>query len=838
MKMGKHITCVDKSSDLMLIMDRGRKNSEGIGGKGGIGHGLKFGEPMVSIRDGAQVQGLDESMDEFCRRYCLGEEISNRLRQNGFVSPGSFQYVTDLELHTDGFKVGHIAEIKWALRKMVGKDLLARSGKPELRGDIGGKGGHGGRKGGEGGVGDAAVVPVTYLYRFAKIWGGIGGQGGTTDQDLQRPPSLVPERVTLWERLRSMLGMLSSKIIETERPHIYGGVGGKGGDGTHRGGEGGVGEASQIPIGMVSIFAKIFGGIGGEGGAGGSFGGRGGIGRGSVFSEFLGCAHERTLNAPPTLLADYAMAEELREMLLHQGFVTVGALFMVTGEDLVKVGFKTGHIATLKRILRLHSLIHNSQAKLQNVNEGESFLRLIDIELIQCIGRNISGGGRGSGGSGGEGRQIGRPQIEMDTHVKVHVSGSIGGDDGSEDNEAAVGGEFGEDPVVRSGTCNVNGQSPSEDKLNSASARIDVNQLAGEGGDFKQRSYNAAEAVIAGKGGFGEGPRIRTALVDRSTLEGITLPEMSMTRFFNTYSLGEELRKIVLDTGYENAADLLFAEDLSVEKFGFKIGQVAELSWALVHMLLQSGTVNAVDLIREGDYRPHLIGGIGGSGGSGRKGGMGGDGMGPRVALTDVHRFRSIGGGIGGPGGSSGTDSNGHGQGPVAEEQLRVPVDPADLPGTLYGGRGGAGASHPKLGSIGGGGGGPVLSIKAVGHFQHIQGGQGGPGGNSNNQGGQGGTGYAPEFSELLCTIDTETRLQVSNLKLKETAELKAARFNISDTLNGLLQQCGFETVCGLFHVQENDLPDSIFKIGHKMTLKRALTEFRRNIAPQSRPQA
>ncbi|KAJ7819291.1 hypothetical protein B0H14DRAFT_1358925 [Mycena olivaceomarginata] len=100
---------------------------------------------------------------------------------------------------------------------------------------------------------------------------------------------------------------------------------------------------------------------------------------------------------------------------------------------------------------------------------------------------------------------------------------------------------------------------------------------------------------------------------------------------------------------------------------------------------------------------------------------------------------------------------------------------------------------------------------------------------------GQGGTGYAPEFSELLCTIDTETRLRVSNVKLWQTGKLRAAGFDISDTLNSLLQQCGFETMCGLFHVQENDLPESIFKRGHRLTLKRALTEFRRNVATQSR---
>ncbi|KAJ6477759.1 hypothetical protein C8R45DRAFT_1216630 [Mycena sanguinolenta] len=485
--------------------------------------------------------------------------------------------------------------------------------------------------------------------------------------------------------------------------------------------------------------------------------------------------------------------------------------------------------ATLSDSHRVLTILAEIQVKLENGDEG----------MIISGGRVGSGGSDFPGGSGGKGERGGGPQVEMDTNAKGHVSGSIGGGGSSRDGEGAVGGwgGFGEGPVIRSGVRNVNGESrsTSEDNLNSAS---DINQLASEGGDFKQWSHNAAE--LASKGGFGKGPRITTALVDRSTLEGVTLPEMSMTRFCTTYSLGEELRKIVLDTGYENAVDLLFAEDLSVEKFEFKIGQVAELSWALADMLLQSKTVSAIDLIKEGDNKPDLIGGIGGSGGKGKKGGTGGDGMGPRVPLTSAHRFRSIGGGIGGPGGFSLSDSASteHGRDPPAEKQQQVSVDSADLPGTLQGGRGGVGGWHPELGGIGGGGGGPVLSIKAVGHFQRIHGGQGGPGGNSNNQGGQGGAGHAPEFSELLCTIDTETRLRVSNVKLRETAELKAARFDISDTLNSRLQQCGFETVCGLFHVQENDLPDSIFKMGHKMTLKRALTEFRRNVATQSKLRA
>ncbi|KAJ6477753.1 hypothetical protein C8R45DRAFT_1007730 [Mycena sanguinolenta] len=337
-------------------------------------------------------------------------------------------------------------------------------------------------------------------------------------------------------------------------------------------------------------------------------------------------------------------------------------------------------------------------------------------------------------------------------------------------------------------------------------------------------------------GGFGHGARITTALVARETLDNTRLPTTSAAEFCKTYGFSETLKEKVLDSGYEQAVDLLFAEDLGAEEYGFNIGQVAELSWALAHMLLKNKTVSAVNLIREGDNKPDLIGGIGGIGGTGRKGGIGGDGMGPRVPLTGVHRFRSIGGGIGGPGGSSNPDSgairaNGQSHAPnSANKEPKKIIDSSHLPDTLYGGEGGPGADHPEHGGIGGGGGGPVLSIKAVGHFLRIQGGKGGPGGNADNQGGQGGAGYAPVFSELLCIIDTKTRIRVSNLNVK-LVDLKDqdAKFSISLDLNKRLQDCGFETVCGLFHVQENDLPDPTFKIGHKSALKRALSVFVQN---------
>ncbi|KAJ6479093.1 hypothetical protein C8R45DRAFT_1156688 [Mycena sanguinolenta] len=283
----------------------------GIGGQGGTGHGPKVREveePMISIQDAAQIPGLDplgETMDEFCRRYRLGAEIANLLRHHGFGSLGSFQFVTELDLRNAGFKVGHIAELKWALRKMVGE----RSGKPELYGGTGGKGGRGGKQAGAGGESELPIVPPTYFSWFT--WGRAGGH------------------------------------VQTQRKVETGGKGGKGGKGTYTGGEGGEGEAPQIPIGIVSLFAKIFGGIGGEGGLGGIFGGRGGIGRGSVFHEVhvLGNPSKKTLNAPPLLLTEYAILfGDLLAPLFNQGFVTVGALFMVTRDDLRRVGFNLGQI--------------------------------------------------------------------------------------------------------------------------------------------------------------------------------------------------------------------------------------------------------------------------------------------------------------------------------------------------------------------------------------------------------------------------------------------------------------------------------------------------------------
>ncbi|KAF7340499.1 hypothetical protein MSAN_02121300 [Mycena sanguinolenta] len=147
--------------------------------------------------------------------------------------------------------------------------------------------------------------------------------------------------------------MLFLPNTDSRSTWIIGGIGGMGGDGAYEGGEGGVGEASHIPTGRVSSCTKIFGGIGGGGGTGSYVGGTGGTGRGSVFYELLGDVDKMTLTGKPRPLSDLSIHEDLRKRLRQQGFVTVGALFMVSGGDLLKVdGFELGDICALKWALK------------------------------------------------------------------------------------------------------------------------------------------------------------------------------------------------------------------------------------------------------------------------------------------------------------------------------------------------------------------------------------------------------------------------------------------------------------------------------------------------------
>ncbi|KAJ6479118.1 hypothetical protein C8R45DRAFT_1156734 [Mycena sanguinolenta] len=329
---------------------RGHNNVDRCtGGKGGIGRGMNFGEQLVSIREGkkTEVHGLYMKMDIFCRHYCLGQEIANLLQTHHFTSPASLLHVTDAELLEDGFIIGHVAELKRALRQMVGKELDEGGGRrPELYGGIGGRGGYG-KKGGEGGVGEPSKVPPSLVGLFA-------GVGSAVRVDMvafktRKYPMFTTKPLFGPEFTVSMLQFPNTDAGGT---WIIGGIGGIGGNGTHKGGEGGVGEPSRIPTGSLSCFTKIFGGIGGEGGTGEFVGGKGGTGWGSAFDELLGHADQKRLSAKSTPLSNLPISSDLGKRLREQGFVTVEALFLVTGKDLLEVGgFKRGDIGALKEAL-------------------------------------------------------------------------------------------------------------------------------------------------------------------------------------------------------------------------------------------------------------------------------------------------------------------------------------------------------------------------------------------------------------------------------------------------------------------------------------------------------
>ncbi|KAJ7906320.1 hypothetical protein B0H13DRAFT_2021163 [Mycena leptocephala] len=118
----------------------------------------------------------------------LSNDICDLLIKHGYDPIGSLLDVKESELKSLGFKIGHNAELRWALKKM----MLAKFGtvpirneegkyKPILIGGTGGDGGPGGYRGGQGGVGrshrigGAGGIDIKDLFRFTGFRGGSGG---------------------------------------------------------------------------------------------------------------------------------------------------------------------------------------------------------------------------------------------------------------------------------------------------------------------------------------------------------------------------------------------------------------------------------------------------------------------------------------------------------------------------------------------------------------------------------------------------------------------------------------------------------------------------------------
>ncbi|KAJ7449993.1 hypothetical protein B0H11DRAFT_2077945 [Mycena galericulata] len=326
----------------------GQAPTYGATGTTGIGEDLP--RPLVSI-DKAWLKNNvrpDVAAATFCRDYDLGEEIYWLLRNKGINTIHSLLDFTDVSLLRLGFKVGHIAELRSALKMWLiikigttGGADATRNFTPVIFGGIGGRGGRGDQRGGNGGHGGAPDIRSEDTHRFRAIWGGIGGAGGEgwyRGYDGRSEPTTFPTP-RAWPR--------------NEQPSLYGNMGGPGGWGTYVGGNGGLGEAAYIPLEEVGAYRMIVGGHGGQGGRSEIQGGLGGTGQGSAFPKLLYRIDEDTRRQVPLArLEALKISAGLRQRLQDRGFRTVGGLLEAYDTDVAPPHFKVGHANTLTGALR------------------------------------------------------------------------------------------------------------------------------------------------------------------------------------------------------------------------------------------------------------------------------------------------------------------------------------------------------------------------------------------------------------------------------------------------------------------------------------------------------
>ncbi|KAJ7900377.1 hypothetical protein B0H14DRAFT_2556512 [Mycena olivaceomarginata] len=343
------------------------------GGAGGDGAGLVVPVPVVHINDTAKIQLRWLDTTTFCQKYGLDDEICQRLIGEKYHRINSLFEEDETQLKELHLEVGHIAELKWAMKKMLLEEypdieLTYTKGEyaPQISGGTGGAGGGGRERGGAGGTGMAPQIGVEYLHRFSEIRGGTGGLGGAGSVE---KPNVVatgvntdptPQRIV---NIDGMIGtseppeVVAAGVNTGPAPQriLIGGQGEAGGPGV-AGGTGGVGGATKIPVSYVPFFSKIVGGTGGAGGYGVKQGGAGGVGEANIFPSFFFFINEKTrrqmLPQTPLPLGELEIDKELRELLEKHGFRTAGGLFEAYEQDLRPPDFKRGDITLLKAVLR------------------------------------------------------------------------------------------------------------------------------------------------------------------------------------------------------------------------------------------------------------------------------------------------------------------------------------------------------------------------------------------------------------------------------------------------------------------------------------------------------
>ncbi|KAJ7938386.1 hypothetical protein B0H13DRAFT_1851822 [Mycena leptocephala] len=317
----------------------------GSGTDGGVGLGPVWDAPAVPVDSSLRILLPRIETVVFCKNYDLDDEICKLLTDQGYDSVNSLfeEDETKLlkELH---FKVGHIAELKWALKTCC--CWSTQKSKSRIRkGSI--------HPEGKEVLAEAVVKRWSWwdwqcasdrdrnLSRFAVISGGIGGAGGAAgvqDQSAQ-----------------GHIGTAEEPEVVTTGPGriVQGGKGEAGGRGVQLGGTGGVGGASQIPVLYIGFFKRISGGIGGPGGYADNEGGHGGVGEANIFPSLISPIDDETRRQiQPMPLENLEISTKLRERLKDHGFRTVGGLFEAYEQDVQQPGFKPGNLADLKAVLR------------------------------------------------------------------------------------------------------------------------------------------------------------------------------------------------------------------------------------------------------------------------------------------------------------------------------------------------------------------------------------------------------------------------------------------------------------------------------------------------------
>ncbi|KAJ7897131.1 hypothetical protein B0H14DRAFT_2557788 [Mycena olivaceomarginata] len=321
-------------------------DSDAKGGTGGYGAGLVLEEPVVYIDDTAKTLLKPLDTTAFCQKYHLGDEICKLLTNEGYETVNALFEENENEWENLQLKTGHIAELKWAMKKMLlleypEIELVDKNGEyaPEI---YGWTGGHGTAK--------APQIALEDVFRFRRIGGGIGGAGGANGV---KKPNVVaigvntnptPQRIVIGTSEPPEV-VVAGEATPKTRPNVIGGRGGAGGPGVALGGTGGVGGAAKVPILYVAFFKRISGGIGGAGGYAVKQGGDGGDGEANIFSNLIYSIDKETRRRMPHMpLEELEISANLRGRLKNHGFRTVGGLFEAYEQDLQPPDFKRGHI--------------------------------------------------------------------------------------------------------------------------------------------------------------------------------------------------------------------------------------------------------------------------------------------------------------------------------------------------------------------------------------------------------------------------------------------------------------------------------------------------------------